>query len=201
MTRLLPILILASLSFGDYSKTINEISYSGVPGYDTAVGQILEWSAASMVNAEPKIKSTLKALPGLRIRWLGTFGYEISDARTTILIDPFISRPKPAQLLKPIKIDTGAVQDYLLSTIDFNKFKAILITHCHYDHLEDVPFILAQFPAVNNRPVVVGDRNTARIIRGYNNSGIDWADRIGGLADSRINVLDMDNENPKKEVG
>ena len=95
MTRLLPILILANLSFGDYSKTINEISYSGVPGYDIDVNQILEWSAASMENAEPKIKSTLKALPDLRIRWLGAFGYEISDARTTIFIDPFISRPNP----------------------------------------------------------------------------------------------------------
>mgnify|MGYP002526229627 CR=1 FL=1 len=132
---------------------------------------------------------SVKAMPGLRIRWLGTFGYEISDAQTTILIDPFITRPKPAELLKPIVIDTSAVQHYLLSMVDLNKLAAILVTHSHYDHLEDVPFILAQFPDANNRPIVAGDPNTARIIQSYKHgSGIGWVDRSGGLADSRINV-------------
>ena len=202
MRRLLPSLILASLSYGINSKTITKISYVGVPGYDLALGQVLEWSAASVDNTEPNIKSAVKAIPGLRIRWLGTFGYEISDAQTTILIDPFITRPKPAELLKPIVIDTSAVQRYLLSTVDLDKLAAILVTHSHYDHLEDVPFILAQFPDVNNRPIVAGDPNTARIIQSHNyGSGIDWVDRSGGLADSRINILDLDNNNPTAEVG
>ena len=202
MKQFLLLLILASLAFGNNSKTITEISYSGVPGYDTAAGQILEWSAASVDNTEPNIKSAVKAMPGLRIRWLGTFGYEISDAQTTILIDPFITRPKPAELLKPIVIDTSAVQHYLLSMVDLNKLAAILVTHSHYDHLEDVPFILAQFPDANNRPIIVGDPNTARIIQSYKHgSGIGWVDRSGGLADSRINVLDLDNDNPTVEVG
>ena len=201
MRRLLSSLILASLSYGINSKAINKISYVGVPGYDLALGQVLEWSAASVDNTEPNIKSAVKAIPGLRIRWLGTFGYEISDAQTTILIDPFITRPKPAELLKPIVIDTSAVR-YLLSTVDLDKLAAILVTHSHYDHLEDVPFILAQFPDVNNRPIVAGDPNTARIIQSYNHgSGIDWVDRSGGLADSRINILDLDNNNPTAEVG
>ena len=202
MRRLLPSLILASLSYGVNSKTITEISYVGVPGYDLALGQVLEWSAASVDNTEPNIKSAVKAIPGLRIRWLGTFGYEISDAQTTILIDPFITRPKPAELLKPIVIDTSAVQRYLLSTVDLDKLAAILVTHSHYDHLEDVPYILAQFSDVNNRPIVAGDPNTARIIQSYNHgSGKDWVDRSGGLADSRINILDLDNNNPTAEVG
>ena len=202
LKQFLLLLILAGLAFGNNSKTITEISYSGVPGYDTAAGQILEWSAASVDNTEPNIKSAVKAMPGLRIRWLGTFGYEISDAQTTILIDPFITRPKPAELLKPIVIDTSAVQHYLLSMVDLNKLAAILVTHSHYDHLEDVPFILAQFPDANNRPIVAGDPNTARIIQSYKHgSGIGWVDRSGGLADSRINVLDLDNDNPTVEVG
>ena len=202
LKQFLLLLILAGPVFGNNSKTITEISYAGVPGYDAAAGPILEWSSASVENAEPNIKSAVKAMPGLRIRWLGTFGYEISDAQTTILIDPFITRPKPAELLKPIVIDTSAVQHYLLSTVDLNKLAAILVTHSHYDHLEDVPYILAQFPDANNRPVVAGDPNTARIIQSYkHNSGIDWVGHSGGLADSRISVLDLDNDNPTVEVG
>ncbi|HIB72646.1 MAG TPA: hypothetical protein EYO50_01870, partial [Candidatus Marinimicrobia bacterium] len=77
MKQFLLLLILASPAFGNNSKPVTEISYSGVPGYDTAAGQILEWSAASVDNTEPNIKSAVKAMPGLRIRWLGTFGYEI----------------------------------------------------------------------------------------------------------------------------
>ena len=138
MTRLLALFILASLSFGINSKTITEISYVGVPGYDLALGQVLEWSKASVEHNEPNIRSAIKPLPGLRIRWLGTFGYEISDAQTTILIDPFISRPKLTELLKPIVIDTSAVQRYLLSTIDLDKLAAILVTHSHYDHQNQV---------------------------------------------------------------
>jgi L-ascorbate metabolism protein UlaG (beta-lactamase superfamily) len=202
MTRLLPLFILASLSFGINSKTITEISYVGVPGYDLALGQVLEWSKASVEHNEPNIRSAIKPLPGLRIRWLGTFGYEISDAQTTILIDPFISRPKLTELLKPIVIDTSAVQRYLLSTIDLDKLAAILVTHSHYDHLQDVPYILAQYPDATNRPLVVGDPNTSRIINGYqDNSGIDWVDRKGGLDDSHINVLNLDNNDPMIEIG
>ena len=202
LKQFLLLLILAGPAFGNNSKSITEISYAGVPGYDAAAGPILEWSSASVGNAEPNIKSAVKAMPGLRIRWLGTFGYEISDAQTTILIDPFITRPKPAELLKPIVIDTSAVQHYLLSTVDLNKLAVILVTHSHYDHLEDVPYILAQFPDANNRPVVAGDPNTARIIQSYkHNSGIDWVGHSGGLADSRISVLDLDNDNPTVEVG
>ena len=202
MTRLLPLFILASLSFGINSKTITEISYVGVPGYDLALGQVLEWSKASVEHNEPNIRSAIKPLPGLRIRWLGTFGYEISDAQTTILIDPFISRPKLTELLKPIVIDTSAVQRYLLSTIDLDKLAVILVTHSHYDHLQDVPYILAQYPDATNRPLVVGDPNTSRIINGYqDNSGIDWVDRKGGLDDSHINVLNLDNNDPMIEIG
>ena len=129
MTRLLPLLILASLTFGINSNIITEISYAGVLGYDSALGQILDWSRASVKHNEPNIRSAVKPLPGLRIRWLGTFGYEISDAQTTILIDPFISRPKFTELLKPLVIDTSAVQRYLSSTIDLDKLAAILVTH------------------------------------------------------------------------
>ena len=104
--------------------------------------------------------------------------------------------------MKPIVIDTSAVQRYLLSTIDLDKLAAILVTHSHYDHLQDVPYILAQYPNAANRPLVVGDPNTSRIIHGYQgNSRIDWVDGKVGLKDSHITVLDFDNNDPIVEIG
>ena len=65
-----------------------------------------------------------------------------------------------------------------------------------------MPYILAQYPDATNRPLAVGDPNTSRIINGYqDNSGIDWVDRKGGLDDSHINILDLDNNDPMIEIG
>ena len=36
---------------------------------------------------------------GVKIRWLGTAGHVIEGARTTLLIDPFLSRPSPLATL------------------------------------------------------------------------------------------------------
>ncbi|MBN4081046.1 MBL fold metallo-hydrolase [Caldithrix abyssi] len=117
-----------------------EIIYDGIPGFDSNMGEVYEWS--STTNGLQRITTPDS---GLRIRWLGTFGFEISDDETTLLIDPFISRQKPMALLKPLEIDTVSVQHYLLNPMDASKLAAILVTHSHYDHIEDVPYILAQF--------------------------------------------------------
>lgn len=134
-------------------------------------------------------------MPGLRIRWLGTFGYEISDENATILIDPFLSRPKTTDLFKTLFIDTSAVDKYLISSIDLSSIEAILITHSHYDHLQDVPYVLSKYGDPTQRPIVIGDPNMSKIIKGYdNNVGIDWSDRIDGLLDTRLKVLDFESD-------
>ena len=66
----------------------------------------------------------------MQLRWLGTAGFELSSAGTTILIDPYFTRnPKstPEQRLKPS---------------DFPNVQAVFITHGHFDHIYDVPSIV-----------------------------------------------------------
>src|SRR5581483_8988972 len=73
----------------------DQINYDGVPTYAPNGGtEVLEWSQKSAATAgEPLVPASLTPPPGLRIRWLGTAGFEISDDNTTILLDPFVSRP------------------------------------------------------------------------------------------------------------
>ena len=137
--------------------TLFKISYSGVQGFASQKGPVIEWDSASANNEdEPRVAGSLLPSLGLRIRWLGVAGYEISDDSTVILIDPFVSRPTVVQLLSTIKIDTNAVKHYILAPLQMQNVKVVLLSHAHHDHLQDVPYILAQYPSPKERPLVVG---------------------------------------------
>lgn len=67
----------------------------------------------------------------MKLTWLGTAGFQVKTGNQTFLIDPYLSRnpqAKPAQTLQPGDI-SGAGQ--------------IFITHGHFDHLYDIPAIMA----------------------------------------------------------
>ncbi len=174
-----------------------EIKYEGIPGFDSTLSKAYEWSLV-----DEGLQSKTPTGSGFRIRWLGTFGFEIGDNETSLLIDPFISRQKPMDLLQPLKIDTASVQHYLLNPMDKANLAAILVTHSHYDHLEDVPFILAQFNDNRSRPVLVGEPNSKKLIMAYDKHvEIDWIEQIGNFGNPRFKTLDLTLKQPVSFVG
>ncbi|WP_220140316.1 MBL fold metallo-hydrolase [Kitasatospora acidiphila] len=109
-------------------------------------------SAVAPASAAPSVAGGRRSGPpgssGVRLRWLGNNGWEIRfgdpDKPTTILIDPWITRfrtgtytPQGSDPATPITVDTGLI-DSLNLTAD-----QILVTHGHYDHLPDVPYLAA----------------------------------------------------------
>jgi L-ascorbate metabolism protein UlaG (beta-lactamase superfamily) len=73
---------------------------------------------------------------GLSIRYLGVSGYELSDGKTVVLLDPTPTRPPPFELLSgPIDADP-ALGEKWCPRADF-----ILVNHAHFDHVLDVPAI------------------------------------------------------------
>jgi len=67
----------------------------------------------------------------MKLQWLGTSGFKIEINNGRFLIDPYVSRTplaRPVQNIKPEEL-SGAGQ--------------IFITHGHFDHLIDVPAIMA----------------------------------------------------------
>jgi L-ascorbate metabolism protein UlaG (beta-lactamase superfamily) len=82
----------------------------------------------------PTTSSTSGA--GVRIRWLGTAGHVIETPTTTLLVDPFLTRPSLAQLAGRIAPDEAAIRARLPTRVD-----AVLCGHSHFDHLLDAPFI------------------------------------------------------------
>jgi L-ascorbate metabolism protein UlaG (beta-lactamase superfamily) len=74
----------------------------------------------------------------LRFRWLGVAGVELACAGQVLLIDPFLTRFSLRSLLRPLRSD-GALLARHLPRAD-----VILLSHPHWDHLFDVPALIAQ---------------------------------------------------------
>ncbi|HEY1586997.1 MAG TPA: MBL fold metallo-hydrolase, partial [Polyangia bacterium] len=104
-----------------------------------------------------ELRPTTSAANGaaLRIRWLGTAGHVIETATTTLLIDPFLTRPSLAQLTGRIAPDESAIRARLPARVD-----AVLCGHSHFDHLLDAPFI-----ARTTGAVLAGSGTTAAFAR------------------------------------
>ena len=109
------------------------------------------------------------------LKWLGTAGWQISDGETVILIDPYISRlfgPQPPGRTPFARTPQDNRPQYGwsdiakpdIATIDSRVPTAsfVLVTHTHYDHVFDVPYI-----ALKTHAVVIGTESTANVLRSY----------------------------------
>lgn len=111
------------------------------------------------------------------LQWFGTAGWEISDGSTVILIDPYLSRingprppgagsagtPMPGDTRKLYGWDDAAVPDEAVIDAHIQRANFILVTHTHYDHVLDVPYIAAKTHAT-----VIGTESTQNVLRAYN---------------------------------
>jgi L-ascorbate metabolism protein UlaG (beta-lactamase superfamily) len=73
---------------------------------------------------------------GARISWLGTAGFIIESRETTLLVDPFITRPGLGRIVRPFVPDDAAIARHVPARVD-----AVLCGHSHYDHVADAPRI------------------------------------------------------------
>ncbi len=90
----------------------------------------------------------------MKIKWLGNAGFEFRIDRTTLLVDPFLTRPKAYQTyFGRIAPDQAALQRYI-PVCDH-----ILVTHAHFDHCMDAPAI-----AMRTGARVHGSANTCRLM-------------------------------------
>jgi len=92
---------------------------------------------------------------GLALRYTGISGYELSDGKTTLLLDPVVTRPRIWEIL----LGPLAPDDALAGKV-FPKADFILVNHAHYDHAIDAPSI-----ALRTGAVLVGSRSFCNLAR------------------------------------
>jgi L-ascorbate metabolism protein UlaG (beta-lactamase superfamily) len=94
------------------------------------------------------------------LRWFGVNGWEIAFDDTRVLIDPWLTRfptSGPAGTFDestPLWVDRTML-DHHVQQVDL-----ILVTHGHFDHIADVPYLLSRFPDAR----VVGTETHVRLL-------------------------------------
>lgn len=103
-----------------------------------------------MVNSNCQIVGTQ-----IKFRWFGAAGVEIKSQRSTLLIDPLLTRPSWTKLFfGKVAPDKRAIGQHI-KTADH-----ILISHTHFDHFMDAPDI-----AFNTGATIFGSPNTCELAR------------------------------------
>jgi L-ascorbate metabolism protein UlaG (beta-lactamase superfamily) len=106
---------------------------------------------------------------GVRLKYLGTAGWEITDGRTVVLVDPYLSRLRrvtPNDTVDPADdrplFDNAAIARSDTATIDSHITRAdfVLVTHTHYDHALDAAYIASKTGAT-----IIGTESTYNFAR------------------------------------
>jgi L-ascorbate metabolism protein UlaG (beta-lactamase superfamily) len=112
-------------------------------------------------------------LPEVAVTWLGNAGWQVSEGNTVILVDPYLSRirapappgapPLPASdTRRAYGWEDRPVSDHATIDAHIHHADLVLVTHAHYDHIFDVPYIAERTGAT-----VVGSESTTNILRAY----------------------------------
>jgi len=124
--------------------------------------------------------------PGaLRLTFLGWAGWEITDGRVVVLVDPYLSLRRLDSLSRAWGVsqltrdsaDKVPLPPPDSATIDAHVKRAdyILVTHGHIDHAYDAPYIARKRGAV-----VIGSETVANIARAYGVADSSLITVVGG---------------------
>ncbi|WP_410672953.1 MBL fold metallo-hydrolase [Amycolatopsis sp. cmx-4-68] len=103
-------------------------------------------AAAASILAGASVASAAPGSSQMTLRWWGNNGWEVRVGGKTILIDPWLTRfktgtytPAGADPRTPLSVNHALIDGFL----DRGELRAdhILVTHGHYDHLTDVPYL------------------------------------------------------------
>jgi len=116
-----------------------------------------------------------------KVLYLGSGGFLIKSASGDVLIDPFFShkhfwcvpftrlRVKTRVIRKELARDSAAIHDNV---------EAVLVTHSHYDHLLDVPYVFNRYC----------NRSKASVVTSHS------GERLIGTVVPRANILDAEDK-------
>jgi L-ascorbate metabolism protein UlaG (beta-lactamase superfamily) len=115
---------------------------------------------------------------GVRVTYLGTNGYQFEFGGHALLVDPYFSRVDLLSVALGSRIQPNAarINDGLRHLASGNcRTDAILVTHGHFDHLLDVPVVMA--------------KTRARLIASA--SGVELAKRAGASSGDAVKPGDV----------
>jgi L-ascorbate metabolism protein UlaG (beta-lactamase superfamily) len=97
---------------------------------------------------------------GVTLRWLGNHAWDISFGPTTILIDPWLTRFPTGTYHGGTRPDTPLRVDQALIDRHISRADLILVSHAHFDHVTDVPYL-----ATKTQATVLGTESHHNLLR------------------------------------
>lgn len=103
-------------------------------------------ASAAPVRTDPATGSLAQpGTAGVNLRYLGTAGWEIAFGSKTILVDPWLTRTVLGGLLgRPSDPTVKLTPNEALIDQQIRAADIILISHGHYDHTPDIPYIVTK---------------------------------------------------------
>jgi L-ascorbate metabolism protein UlaG (beta-lactamase superfamily) len=131
-------------------------------------GFVLLVAAITLLPPPELNAQQMESGPSLQLTYLGTAGWVIQDGSVTVLVDPYLSRLKyggaghpdddrPEFARTDLAWSDTTLIDSIITRADF-----ILVTHGHFDHLADVPYLAKKTGAK-----VIGNETVITILRAY----------------------------------
>ncbi|GAA2333770.1 MBL fold metallo-hydrolase [Streptomyces kunmingensis] len=118
------------------SVVVGALGVAGAPG-----------TASATVPLGGSVRDNRLGGSGVKLRWLGIAGWELSFDGHRILIDPYLTRQPytdsagAADMTRKLQVNHRIIdwvlREHLTSAPEF-----VLLTHGHWDHLADVPYLL-----------------------------------------------------------
>jgi L-ascorbate metabolism protein UlaG (beta-lactamase superfamily) len=147
----------------------------GITRKELVRGLALFPAFAGIVADQARADGTSESPGKITLRYLGTAGWEIRDDKTTLLIDPYVSRiigppppgipayqPAPGDTRRRFGWDDTAAPDLETIRLRVPAADFVLVTHTHYDHIFDVPQI-----AISTGATVIGTESSHNVLRAY----------------------------------
>lgn len=144
-----------------------------------ALGLMLACAAVAQADAQATKTATAALKPGeIRLTYLGNAGWEITDGRKIVLVDPFLTQfarwtpTGPAPDIAPTDLypaDTALINKHV------QRADYIVITHGHPDHALDAGYISRRTGAV-----IIGHETAANLARAYGVPDTSLITVIGG---------------------
>ncbi|MDT0396254.1 MULTISPECIES: MBL fold metallo-hydrolase [Streptomyces] len=79
--------------------------------------------------------------PSVSFRWLGTAGWRIDVDGRTVLFDPYVTRFRTGLFDDGLDSKTELKTDPVVVDAHIGRPEVVLVSHSHWDHLGDVPYI------------------------------------------------------------
>jgi len=82
-----------------------------------------------------------RAARSVSYRWLGTAGWRIDVGGRTVLFDPYLTRFRTGLFDGGLVPETRLTTDPTVVDAHIGRPEVVLVSHSHWDHLADVPYI------------------------------------------------------------